>query len=112
MTYLNVFLQAGGAGSIGSFLPIILIIVVMWLFFLRPQAKKQKEENKFREGVSKGMKVVTTAGIHGKITDVGDTYVMLEVDSGRLKVEKAAISKEMSAQYQPKEEKGSSDKKK
>lgn len=107
MTYLNLFLQADGAGGLGGFLPLILIILVMWLFFLRPQAKKQKEENKFRTAVEKGMKVVTTSGIHGKIVDVADTYVMLEVDSGRMKVEKNAISKEMSAQYLPKEEKAS-----
>lgn len=105
MNSLNIFLQAdGGMGGLGGFLPLILIVVVMWLFFLRPQYKKQKEESKFRTVVDKGMKVVTTSGIHGKIVDVGDTYVMLELDSGRIKVEKAAISKEMSAQYLPKTE--------
>lgn len=93
------FLQAAGGGGIGQFLPIILIVVVMWLFFLRPQAKKQKEETKYRSNVTKGMKVVTTSGIHGKITDVADTYVMLEIDGGKMKIEKSAISKEMSAQY-------------
>ncbi len=105
MNYLNIFLQAEG-GSYQGLVMMAVIIGIMWLFFLRPQAKKQKEETRFRNDVKKGMKVVTTSGIHGKITEVGDTHIILEVDGGRMKMEKSAVSKELSAQYLPKEEKG------
>lgn len=91
-----------------TFLPFILIIAVFWLFFLRPQAKKQKEETKFRTQITRGMKVVTTSGIHGKVADISDndSYLILEVDGGRFKIEKSAISKELSAQYMATEEGG------
>lgn len=102
MTY--VLLQAAGSqGGIMSFLPFIMIILVMYLFFFRPQMKKQKEEGKFRNEVKKGNRVVLTSGIHGKILEVGETTIILEAENARLKVEKSAISKELSAQYNSKE---------
>ncbi|TVQ76589.1 MAG: preprotein translocase subunit YajC [Flavobacteriales bacterium] len=99
---LYIFLQQSPLGGI---LPFLLVVAVMYFFFLRPQMKKQKEERAFAETVKKGDRVVTNSGIHGKINEVGDTFVVLEVDNGRLKVEKSALSKEFSAQYLPKEEK-------
>ncbi len=98
----TIFLQAAQGGGNGQMLLMMgVIIAIMYLFFLRPQAKKQKAEAKFREEIKKGTKVVTTSGIHGKIADVGDTYIMLEVDGGRMKLEKSAISKALSAQDLP-----------
>lgn len=95
------FLQAAQGGDYGTLIMMGVVIVIMYLFFLRPQAKRQREETKFRSEITKGAKVVTTSGIHGKITEVGDTYVILELDGGRIKLEKSAISKELSAQYDP-----------
>ena len=95
---LSILLQAGGGGLMG-FMPFILIILVMWLFFFRPQMKKQKEENKFRAEISKGMRVVTTSGIHGKILEVKDDTLILESENTRLRIERSAISKELSAKY-------------
>ena len=95
---MTIFLQAAGGGIMGL-LPFLLIIVVMWLFFFRPQMKKQKEETKFRSEVGKGMRIVTTSGIHGKILDVKDNVLIIESENSRLKVERTAISKELSAQY-------------
>lgn len=83
-----------------SLLPFLLILVVMYMFFFRPQMKQQKEEKVFREEVKKGMRIVTTSGIHGKILEVGDTYFVIESENTRLKVEKSAISKQLSGQYQ------------
>lgn len=97
----TLFLQA--EGGLASFLPFILILVVMYLFFFRPQQKRQKEEAKFRDEIKKGARVVTTSGIHGKILEVGDTYIILESENSRLKFEKSAVSKELSKQYLPKE---------
>lgn len=101
---LNILLQAPG-GGFGSFLPLLLVLVVMYFFFFRPQIKKQKAERKFRDEIAKGMRVVTNSGIHGKILEMQDTTLILESENSRLKVDKSAISKELSAQYLPKESK-------
>ena len=102
--FISILLQAGGGSAWGSLLPFVLIIVVMYLFFFRPQQKKQKEENKFRSEISKGMRVVTTSGIHGKILEIKDNTVVLESENSRIRIERTAISKELSAQYLSKAE--------
>ena len=100
---LSILLQAAG-GGISSFLPLLLVLVVMYFFFFRPQMKKQKEEKKFQAEIGKGMRVVTNSGIHGKILDVQENTFTLETENSRMRVEKSVISREMSAQYLPKEE--------
>lgn len=75
-----------------------LIILVMYMFFFRPQMKRQKEEKKFQQGIKKGSRIVTTSGIHAKILDVSDTFVIIESENSRLKIEKSAISKSLSDQ--------------
>jgi preprotein translocase subunit YajC len=97
----TLFLQQTSPGGAMSLLPFVLILVVMYLFFFRPQMKKQKEENKFRAALEKGMKVVTTSGIHGKILEVDDKTVLLECENCRLRFERAAISKDMTAGVNP-----------
>ena len=80
------------AGGLLSFLPLVLIMVVFYFFFIRPQMKKAKEQRKFREALKKGDKVVTIGGIHGKIANINDNTVTLEVDTNtRLEIEKSAI---------------------
>lgn len=97
-TLLSIFLvtpqpgQSGGNGFM-SLMPLLLIIVVFYFFFIRPQMKKSKEERKFRENLQKGDKIVTAGGIHGKIIEVQETTVIIEVEGqNRLKVEKSAIA--------------------
>ena len=100
MELATIFLmgQPGGEGGIMSFLPLILIIVVFYFFMIRPQLKKQKETKKFRESLAKGDKVVTIGGIHGKIAEMKENTVIVEVGNGvRLTLEKAAISSDFSA---------------
>ncbi len=97
---MTLFLQAAPGGGIMSFLPFIMILLVMYLFFFRPQMKKQKEEAKFRTEVKKGSRIVTTSGIHAKILEVGDNFLIIESENSRLKIEKSSVSKELSAQYQ------------
>lgn len=58
---------------------ILLLIVVFWLFFIRPQSKKAKEQQKFRDELKKGDKVVTIGGFHGKITEVKEHTVMVSL---------------------------------
>ena len=96
MNTLNMFLldeTAAAGGGIPSLIMIALIFVVFWLFFIRPQNKKQKEEQKFREALQKGDDVVTIGGIHGKVVEVKPTTVLISVDNNvKIEVEKSAIS--------------------
>jgi preprotein translocase subunit YajC len=92
-----VFLQAGGAGG-GTFQLILLggMILVFWLFMIRPQAKKAKEAKTFQENMQKGDKIVTIAGIHGTVNKVNeDGTIQLETSPGSyMKIEKSASSLE------------------
>lgn len=75
-----------------SLIFIILLIVVFWLFFIRPQSKKAKDEQKFREGLKKGDKVVTIGGFHGKVVEVKDTTVIISLAPNmEVEVEKTAL---------------------
>ena len=86
-----------GSNPLMSFLPLVLIIVVFYFFMIRPQMKRQKETRKFREGLAKGDKVVTTGGIYGKITEIKETTIILEVAKDvQIKVDKNGIIKDMS----------------
>lgn len=94
-----ILLQAGGAagGGLGMFLPMILIIVVFYFFMIRPQVKKQKDQKKYVQELKKGDKVITTAGIHGKIADVSETTFLVETEGGgKIRFDKSAISLEAS----------------
>lgn len=86
-------------GGTGTLFFMGAIILVFWLFFIRPQTKKQKEQKKFIEDLQRGTKVVTIAGIHGTVNKVNeDGTINLEVSPGSyIKMEKASISMEMTA---------------
>src|SRR6187200_3426964 len=90
-------LQAGGSSF--QFIFLGLMIVVFWLFFIRPQAKRAKNQKKFIEELGKGDKIVTIAGIHGTINKVNeDGTLHIEVSPGSyLKIEKSAISMDWTA---------------
>ena len=89
------FLQAGGAGSM-NLLFLGAMILIFWLFLIRPQAKKQREQKTFMEGLSKDDQVVTASGILGRISKIEDEIITLEVASkSYLRITRNAISKEM-----------------
>ena len=89
----------GDSGS--TIIMFVLMFVVFYFFMIRPQTKKAKEDKKFREELQKGQKVITIGGIHGKIAEVKDSVVLLEVGEGkRLKIEKSAISRDNSVGLQ------------
>jgi preprotein translocase subunit YajC len=93
-------LQAAGGGSF-QFIFLGLMILVFWLFFIRPQAKKAKNQKNFIDNLQKGDKIVTIAGIHGTINKVNDdgTTIQLEINPGSyIKIEKSAISTEWTTQ--------------
>ena len=100
MTLLNYILLMAGNGEENPYQMFImmgLIVVVFYFFMIRPQVKKQKELKKFRQELSKGDKVITIGGIHGKITDVKEEQVIIEVESNiKLKVEKSGLIKDSS----------------
>ena len=90
--------SSSGSGLL-SFLPLILIILVFYLFFIRPQMRKSKEQKKFREALKKGDKVITIGGIHGKILEVSDTTVVLDVgNQQRMTFEKSAVAMDNTSQ--------------
>lgn len=96
-------LMAGGqqGNSSMSLIMMVGIMVVFWLFMIRPQAKKAKMQKQFINDIKKGDKVVTLAGIHGKVYKVNDdnTTIQLEVNPGSyMTIEKQAISLEWSQQ--------------
>lgn len=84
--------QKGGDGLIG-FLPLILIVLVFYMFFIRPQMKKQKDLRKYRETLKKGDKIITIGGIHGKIVEEQERTFTIEVEGGnRLRIERTAVA--------------------
>lgn len=101
-SYLFLMGAPGGAqgGSEFSFIFLGLMILVFWLFMIRPQAKKAKEQKKFIANLQKGDKIVTIAGIHGVVSKVNeDGTLQLEVNPGSyLRIEKSAISMEWTSQ--------------
>ena len=89
----SILLQAAAANPIMQFLPIVLIIVVFYFFMIRPQMKKAKDHKKFIEELKKADKVVTSAGIHGKIVDMNETTFVIEVEGGtKIRFDKSAVS--------------------
>jgi preprotein translocase subunit YajC len=99
MTNSALLLQAAQSqsGGLQMIIMMVLIIVVMYFFMIRPQQKKQKELAKFRSSLQKGDKVVTIAGIYGKIVEINDQYVTVDVGGDvKIKMDKSAILKDMS----------------
>ena len=91
--------QAPGFGGF-QFIFLGLMIVVFWLFFIRPQAKKAKLQKSFIDNLNRGDKVVTIAGIHGTINKVNeDGTISLEINPGSyIKIEKSSISLDWTTQ--------------
>lgn len=87
--------KAGGGWMMWVML--ILIFVVMWFFMIRPQRKQQKELEKFRNSLEKGSKVVTVGGIYGKVVEIQEKTLLIEIDNNvKIKVDKASVVKDYS----------------
>ncbi len=91
---------ATGGGNdmmLRGLLPLLLVFVVFYFFMIRPQMKRQKELTTFRSSISKGDKVVTTGGIYGKVIEVSDTYVIIDIANDvKVKVDKSAVLRDPS----------------
>lgn len=101
MSFSSLFLQTAGADSAGAvagggiitFIPFVLIIVIMYFFMIRPQSKKQKETQKMLDALKKGDKVVTIGGIHGTVSSVKKDIVTVKVDdSTKIDFNRTAIA--------------------
>ena len=93
---------AGGLSTYMQPLLLVGIVVVMYFFMIRPQSKKQKIQRQFQEEIQKGDRIVTISGMHGKITDMDEKTVTIEMENGKVKLERAAISSENTIATYPK----------
>jgi len=97
MNMTSILLQAGSGSPMMSLLPLILIFVVFYFFMIRPQMKRQKELKTYRDSLQKGDRVVTTGGLYGKVTEVSDQTVHMEISPNvHVKVDKYAVLKDAS----------------
>lgn len=107
MSFITLFLSTGAGasgttgaagsggllGSFGMFIPLLLILVIMYFFMIRPQNKKQKETQKMIEALKKGDKVVTIGGIHGTVAATKESTVIVKVDDGaKIEFNRTAIA--------------------
>ncbi len=84
---------AASSNPIMSFLPLIIIFALFYFLLIRPQSKRQKEHRELVSALEKGQEVVTGGGVLGKVTDVGETWVTVEVAEGvALKIQKSTIT--------------------
>jgi preprotein translocase subunit YajC len=89
--------QSPNQSPIPSFIFLLLILVVFYFFMIRPQMKRQKELKTYRESLQRGDKIITTGGIYGKVTDVKETTVTVEIsDKVLVKIDKSAVLKDTS----------------
>ncbi|MBM3448785.1 MAG: preprotein translocase subunit YajC [Bacteroidetes bacterium] len=82
----------GGGDFSGMLIMMGGMFVIMYFFMIRPQMKKAKEAKKFQESIAIGDKVMTLGGIHGKVLEVDETTVVIGLDQGRMRVEKAGLA--------------------
>lgn len=89
----SIVLQAQGeGGGLSGILMIVAMVVIFYFFMIRPQSKKQKEIKKAREAMQNGDKVVTAGGIHGKIKEIAENHIILEIAPNvSIKVDKASV---------------------
>ncbi len=99
MNMLTVMLQAQGGGDLSFILMMVAIFAIMYFFMIRPQNKKQKEIANFRKNLEVGQSIITAGGIYGKIKEIEDNAVVVEIASGvKIKVDKNSIYADAKAQ--------------
>ena len=76
---------------------LLLMVAIFYFLMIRPQQQRAKKEKAFESGLKSGDKVITKSGIHGKITDMTEDTVVIETMAGKIKMERSAISSELTA---------------
>ena len=79
-----------------TFLFFGLMFVIMYFFMIRPQMQRQKREKNYQDALKVGDRIVTTSGIHGKISEITEDMVTVETNAGKIRFEKTAVSQELS----------------
>lgn len=79
-----------------TLLPLLLMFVVIYFFMILPQQRKAKKEREFENSLKVGDKIITKSGLHGRVSELAERTVIIETMSGKLKMERSAISMEMS----------------
>jgi preprotein translocase subunit YajC len=96
----------GGASGFSSFIPLILMFVIFYFLLIRPQQKRTKEHRQMISDLKKGDRIVTSGGIHGRITGLDDQTLTVEIaDKVRVKVTRSNVGAKLSAASQPQSEK-------
>ena len=80
-----------------QYAPFLLMFVVIYFFMIKPQQKRAKLEKEFESTLKVGDKIITKSGLHGKVSELSETTVVIETMAGKLKMERSSISMEMSA---------------
>lgn len=99
MNFLTIALQAQqqGSGGLSLIIMMVAIFAIMYFLMIRPQQKKQKELQRFRNELKRGDKVITIGGIYGIIDEINDNHVLMIVDKNvRIKVAKSSIVRDFS----------------
>ncbi|MBE6300905.1 MAG: preprotein translocase subunit YajC [Parabacteroides distasonis] len=94
MNLLSILLQTQPAGGSqwSGILMMVIIVAIFYFFMIRPQQKKQKEIQKAREALKVGDKVITAGGIYGKIKEIGDLYMVIEIANGvNIRIDKTSV---------------------
>lgn len=93
---------SGGSGGFASFIPLILMFVIFYFLLIRPQQKKTKEHKQMIEGLKTGDRIITSGGLHGRITGVSETALTVEIaEKVRVKVARGSVSAMMQASATP-----------
>ncbi|HOU02200.1 MAG TPA: preprotein translocase subunit YajC [Bacteroidales bacterium] len=101
LTILGQQAATGQTNPLVTLLPLVLVFVIFYFFMIRPQMKKQKEMNNYRNALKRGDKVITTGGLYGRVLEVKDNYIMMDAGGDvKLKVDKNALLKDPSADDQ------------
>jgi preprotein translocase subunit YajC len=88
--------------NLQQFLPFLVMFAVMYFFMIRPQQKRAKKEKEFESSLKVGDKIITKSGIHGKVAELSQDTVVIETMAGKLKLERSAISLELSSKLKDK----------
>ena len=97
MTILNILLQAEKPSGFGSWPLMLGMVAIFYVFMILPQMRKRKKQNAFTQTITTGSKIVTSSGIHGKVSKLEDATAIIELEDGhKMKIERSSISMEMS----------------
>jgi len=103
--FSNIILQGDIMASLGSLPYMLVVLAIFYFFFIAPQKKQQKKQQEFLASMKKGMEVVTSSGIIGKVNKVEDKEVQLQVSEKTfIRFTKGAVSREMTEALHAKEE--------